>query len=80
MRHRPTDRPHVTDLRVTHLPGHRPHDRAGLPERVARLEVVVAGERTDRDAVAVLPNVRQIAEAPDVDQLRRHREPELHLR
>src|SRR6202011_904588 len=44
------------------------------------LEVAVPGERADRDVVALVAYVRQIAHAPDVDQHRGCCQPELHER
>ena len=56
------------------------HDRAQLLQQLAVRHVVVPRERADRDDVAVLADVRQVADAADVDEHRGLREPQLHQR
>src|SRR5262249_34108536 len=43
-------------------------------------DVVVAGERADREVAAVVADVAELAEPADVDQGLRHRQPQLHQR
>ncbi len=49
-----------------------------LAEQVGLLDVHVARERTDRDVVAGVTDVRQVADAADVDQHRWLRQAQLH--
>jgi hypothetical protein len=72
------DRAHVPDLRIADLRRGVRDDRAPLLERFGVADVVMPRERADRDPVAVLPNVREVGEPPDVHERRRSREPELH--
>ena len=80
VRDRPADRAHVTHLRVADLLRGVGHDRRRLLQQLAVRHVVVPRERADRDHVAVLTDVRQVADARDVDEQRGLREPRLHQR
>ena len=51
-----------------------------LGEQLGLEQLDVAGERADRDLVALLADVLQLREVVDVDQPRRLREPQLHHR
>lgn len=47
-------------------------------QELRRLQVPVAGEGTDRDVLAGISHVRELAQTPDVDEHGRHGEPQLH--
>ena len=70
----------VTNLRVTHVPGRVSQQRSMLSEHRRLLHVHVARERTDRDVIAGVLDVRQVLHATDVDENRRLREAQLHER
>ena len=55
-------------------------DREPLQQQLGLEQLDVAGERADRDLVALLADVLQLREVVDVDQPRRLREPQLHHR
>src|SRR5690606_8737823 len=56
-------------------------DDGALPrEELAGREVVVAGERADRDVAALVADVGEVGEPPDVDEQGRPCEAELHER
>ena len=54
--------------------------RQVLGEQLGLQQVHVAGQRADPDLVALLPDVGEVRQVVDVDQVRRVREPELHHR
>ena len=70
----------MAHLRVADLAGRVNDDRAVLLEHGRGRHVLVPREGTDGDRVAVLLNVREIVEPPEVDEEGRPREPELHRR
>jgi hypothetical protein len=76
VRDRAADRPAVPHLRIAHLAGDARDQRTGPGEDRVEREVVVPAERADRDPVAVLTDVAEVVEPPDVDEQRRPREPE----
>src|ERR1700694_6037781 len=77
---RTTDRPPVANLGIADLARGAGQQGQLLLEQVGELDVVVAGQRPDRDVPVVLANVVKVADPADVDQERRRREPELHQR
>ena len=80
VRDRAADRAAVADLVVADLSGDRADDAALVGEHVVGLEVAVASERADRDVVATVAYVGQVAHATDVDDHRRRRQAQLHQR
>ena len=54
--------------------------RQALGEQLGLQQIDVAGQRADSDLVALLPDVGELRQVVDVDQVRRVREPELHHR
>ena len=74
------ERAAVANLRVADFTGRSREERDVLGEDLAVLDVVVAGEPTDRDVVAGVVDVREVAEAAHVDEHRRGGEAELHER
>ena len=78
VRQRPAEGAAVADLRVADLARGRAQDRDVLPHHRVVLDVVVPGEPTDGELVAVVAHVREVAEPADVDQHRRRRQPQLH--
>ena len=80
MRDRAADRPAVADLRVADLAQCLGEHRALRPQQLVVLEVVVARERTDGDRVAVLAHVREVGDAPDVDEQLGPRQAQPHER
>ena len=77
---RAADRATVTDLGVADLAGGVRQQRHVLLQERRRLDVHVAGQGADGDVVAAVADVRQVAEATDVDQHGRLGEAELHHR
>jgi hypothetical protein len=67
----------VAHLRVPDVAGGFGEQRDVACEHVVVLDVVVAGETADRDAVSRVAHVGEIAQTPDVDKDRRGREPQL---
>ena len=77
---RAADRAAVPDLRVADLAGGVREQRQLAGQHVGGGDVVVAGERADREVAAVVADVAELAEPADVDQGLRHRQPQLHQR
>jgi hypothetical protein len=75
---RAADRPPVPYLRIADLAGGERHDRALLLQERRPGDVRMPGQCTDRDAIPVLADVRQLADPPDVDEKRRPGDAELH--
>ena len=80
VRDRSADRAAVPNLVVADLGGDGARHAALAREHVARLEVAVTRERADRDVIARVADVRQVADPADVDEHGRRREPQLHQR
>ena len=78
MSDRSADGPAVPDLVVADLRGHGPQHAAFAGQHIIGLNVVVEGERANRDVVAGVANVRQLRNATDVDEDGGSRQPELH--
>ena len=70
----------VANLRVADLPRGVGDDGALLAQERARRDVVVAGQRADRDPIAVVLDVREVGEPSDVDEKGRLGEAQLHER
>jgi hypothetical protein len=77
---RPADGAAVPHLRIADLCRDLGQQRHPLAQHAGALQVVVAGQRADPHRVAVLLDVRQVADAPDVDQYGGHRQPQPHQR
>ncbi len=75
---RPADRSPVSHLGIADLPGRVRDDGAVLGQQRVGGDRSMPCERADRDVRAAVLHVRQIGEAPDVDELLRTRDPELH--
>jgi hypothetical protein len=73
-----SDRPDVPDLWVADLAGRVRHDGAEVAQNVAVRHVVASGQGADRHVVPVISDVREIPEAPDVDQHRGASQTEPH--
>ena len=80
MRDRAADRAAVPHLRVADEVGRVRNDRAPLREQRVADDLRVAGERSDRDPVAVLAHVAQVPQPADVDEERRAGEAEAQER
>jgi hypothetical protein len=68
----------VPDGRVPDERGRVGDEAAVLLQGRVALRVAVAGHRADGEAVALVADVVQVADAPEVDENRRGGEPELH--
>jgi len=77
---RATEGATVTDLWVTDLACHMGQDRSRGPDLRAVGNVVVTGERPNRDVTALLAHVAEVAQLSDVDQDGRRGQAELHER
>jgi hypothetical protein len=80
VRDRPADRAPVTHLRVADMAGGVRQQRHVLVQQIGGLDVAVAGEGADRDVVACVADVRQVADTADIDQHRWLRQAQLHQR
>ena len=80
VRDRTADRAAVAHLVVADLRGDRAQHAALAREQVVGLDVAVPGERADRDVVAGVADVGEVAHPTDVDEHRRRRQPQLHQR
>ena len=80
VRQRPADRAPVPDLRVADLARGVREQRQGPGQHVGVLEVVVAGQRPDRDVPVLLAHVAELLDRPEVDEHLRHGQPQLHER
>ena len=80
VRDRTADRAAVAHLVVADLGRDRAQHTALLGEHVAGLEIAVTGQRADREVIAGVAHVREVAHPADVDEHRRRREPQLHER
>ena len=77
---RAADRAAMTHLRVADLARRRRDDRAMLLEQRIGVHRGMPGERPDRELRARIADVGELGEPPDVDELRRPCDPELHRR
>jgi hypothetical protein len=68
----------VADLGVAHLAGGVREQRHGPGQHLRMLQVVVAGQRPDRDVPVLFADVAELPYRPEIDEHLRQGEPQFH--